>query len=88
VRARTEAGLFKLPIANAGPPRSEAAQKQLFEPFVRGSVKPNQQGLGLGLYIASEIARAHGGTIAVSSIPTLTEFTVSLPLTGGLPVQP
>jgi len=30
---------------------------QLFQPFYRGTVKPSLQGLGLGLYIASEIAR-------------------------------
>jgi uncharacterized protein YjbJ (UPF0337 family) len=31
---------------------------QLFQPFYRGAVKHSLQGLGLGLYIASEIARA------------------------------
>jgi len=30
---------------------------RLFQPFYRGTVKPSLQGLGLGLYIASEIAR-------------------------------
>jgi sigma-B regulation protein RsbU (phosphoserine phosphatase) len=29
----------------------------LFQPFFRGKVRPSQQGLGLGLYIASEIAK-------------------------------
>ena len=32
-------------------------------------MRPSQQGLGLGLYIASEIAKAHGGTIDVTSTP-------------------
>jgi nitrogen-specific signal transduction histidine kinase len=36
--------------------------------------------LGLGLYIASEIARAHGGMIDVSSTAELTTFTVRIPL--------
>jgi sigma-B regulation protein RsbU (phosphoserine phosphatase) len=39
----------------------------LFKPFSRCAVRPSQQGLALGLYIASEIARAHGGEIGVES---------------------
>jgi hypothetical protein len=38
------------------------------------------QGLGLGLYIVSEIAAAHGGTLAVSSTEAETRFTFRLPL--------
>ena len=39
----------------------------LFEPFASGppTVRPSQQGLGLGLYLAREIARAHGGWVDV-----------------------
>ncbi|WP_322098868.1 sensor histidine kinase [Microvirga roseola] len=37
-------------------------------------------GLGLGLYIASEIARAHGGTLQVSSEPRETCFTFRMQL--------
>ena len=40
------------------------------------------QGLGLGLYIASEIARAHGGRIDVTSSPDETRFTFRMPLAG------
>ena len=36
--------------------------ERLFQPFFRGAATAEQQGLGLGLYIASEIARAHGGS--------------------------
>ncbi|HET9991841.1 MAG TPA: hybrid sensor histidine kinase/response regulator [Kofleriaceae bacterium] len=38
----------------------------LFEPF-RGSNRPTNGGLGLGMYIAREIARGHGGDITVDS---------------------
>ena len=47
----------------------------LFQPFFRGQVRPSQQGLGLGLFISSEIARVHGGTLEVKSDETETRFT-------------
>ena len=43
---------------------------------------PDHQGLGLGLYIAAEIARAHGGTLDVDSTPEATRFTFRMPLAG------
>jgi signal transduction histidine kinase len=54
--------------------------ERLFYPFARGEVRPSQQGLGLGLYIASEIAKAHAGTIDVVSSPEATCFTLRMPL--------
>jgi signal transduction histidine kinase len=48
--------------------------ERLFFPFSRGEVRPSQQGLGLGLYIASEIAKAHGGTLDVISTPPVDMF--------------
>jgi signal transduction histidine kinase len=80
VRAATDDGMFELSVANAGEPIPPAALERLFQPFTRGAVRPNQQGLGLGLYIASEIARAHGGTLAVASSPAETRFTFRMPL--------
>ena len=80
VRAVTQDGQFQLSVANAGEPIPEAAMERLFQPFVRGSDSTNQQGLGLGLYIASEIASAHGGTLEVSSNPSETRFTFRMSL--------
>jgi sigma-B regulation protein RsbU (phosphoserine phosphatase) len=71
---------FELAVCNTGHPISAAAMERLFYPFSRGEVSPSQQGLGLGLYIASEIAKAHGGTIDVTSSPELTCFTLRMPL--------
>jgi len=56
------------------------AMGRLFQPFYRMSGQDCQQGLGLGLYIASEIARAHGGIIDVTSSPQETRFTFRMPL--------
>jgi PAS domain S-box-containing protein len=53
----------------------------LFDPF-RGTQHRREQsrGLGLGLYIVKELARAHGGTVeVVSSAAEGTTFTVRLP---------
>jgi sigma-B regulation protein RsbU (phosphoserine phosphatase) len=80
VRAETEDGLFKLSVANGGDPIPEAAMKRLFEPFFRGEVRASRQGLGLGLHIASQIAKAHDGVLTVTSTPKETRFTFVMPL--------
>ena len=79
VAAATQGGVLELSVANAGKPIPEAAKQRLFQPFFRGDVRPNQQGLGLGLFIASEIARAHGGTLVVASDARETCFTFRMP---------
>jgi sigma-B regulation protein RsbU (phosphoserine phosphatase) len=70
---------LELLVANGGEPISPEALKHLFQPFFRGSVRPSQQGLGLGLHIAAEIAKAHGGTITVASDEAETRFTFVMP---------
>jgi signal transduction histidine kinase len=74
-KAWTHGDFFELSVANAGEPISPAALEHLFQPFYRNSLRPTQQGLGLGLYIASMIAQAHGGRIDVTSTPVETQFT-------------
>jgi sigma-B regulation protein RsbU (phosphoserine phosphatase) len=80
VGATTEGGNFRLWVANAGEPIPPAAMGKLFEPFFRGDVRANRQGLGLGLHIASQIARAHGGRIDVTSTSDETRFVFTMPL--------
>lgn len=81
VVATTAAGQFRLSVANGGAPISKEAMKHLFQPFFRGKVRRSQQGLGLGLFIASEIAKAHRGTLTVESTEAETRFTFTMPLT-------
>jgi signal transduction histidine kinase len=81
VNAATHAGTFELSVANSGSPIPPAAMEKLFHPFYRGTVQQSLQGLGLGLYIASEIARAHGGTLDVTSSAAETRFTFRMPTT-------
>lgn len=68
-------------VTNRGEPIPPEVAPQLFQPFFRGSARRRSKtGLGLGLYIASQIARSHGGTIRFSSSAEQgTTFTVSLP---------
>lgn len=81
VSARTEGGNFILCVSNGGAPIPPAARAQLFQPFFRGAVRRSQQGLGLGLFIVNEIAKAHGGAMEVISSDALTQFVFSMPLT-------
>jgi len=75
VTAHRADGWFELSVSNSGPPIPAAALERLFQPFFRGETRASQQGLGLGLYIAFEIARAHGGTLTATSSPERTTFT-------------
>jgi signal transduction histidine kinase len=79
--ASSNAANFKLCIKNAGEQIPEAAMEKLFMPFSRGDIKPGQEGLGLGLFISSEIARAHGGTLEATSDEHETCFTLLMPNT-------
>lgn len=82
VRCRAEGGVFELSVANAGLPIPLESVPSLFRPFARATHSLHQQGLGLGLYIASEIARAHGGDIQATSDSNETRFTFTMPLAG------
>jgi signal transduction histidine kinase len=81
VRVVAEAadGELRLRVANGGRPIEPAKRARLFHPFTRGEGR-RPEGLGLGLYIASEIARAHGGRLEVASNEEETAFTLVMPL--------
>ncbi|WP_233577391.1 hybrid sensor histidine kinase/response regulator [Citreicoccus inhibens] len=70
-------------VHNAGAPIPAHLQARLFEPFRRGdeaTTTSAREGLGLGLYIARSIVRAHGGSLRVTSSATDgTSFVVCLP---------
>jgi len=78
--ATTTVDQFQLSVANAGSPIPEAIRERLFQPFFRGATRASRNGLGLGLYIASEIAKAHGGKLEVESEPVETRFTFQMHL--------
>ncbi|MDO6414903.1 PAS domain-containing sensor histidine kinase [Sphingomonas sp. BIUV-7] len=80
IEAKSDRERFTLSVVNGGRPIGEAAMARLFQPFFRGEIRPNQLGLGLGLHIASEIAKAHEGELTVASDESHTRFTFSMPL--------
>lgn len=79
ITAHSHADELEIAVANRGTPIPEAAMASLFQPFFRGGTRPSKQGLGLGLHIALEIAKAHGGTLSVASSETETRFTFRMP---------
>lgn len=72
-------GGIEISVANAGAPIPPALLDRIFKPFVREKNSPGLAGLGLGLYIAAQIAAAHGGTLAVTSLAEETRFTLRIP---------
>ncbi len=68
---------LRISVRDSGPGIPPEAQARIFEPFFT----TRAQGTGLGLAIALGIARAHGGTIEVSSTPGAgSEFAMLLPV--------
>jgi len=80
VRAFCDPEAFELWVANAGDPIPQAALGRLFHPFFRSETHVHREGLGLGLYIAHQIAVAHGGALAVTSTQEETRFTFHMPV--------
>lgn len=76
-QVQTHEDNIKVVISDNGCGIPEEELPTIFEPFVTHK----QGGTGLGLAIASRVAKAHGGTIEVSSVPgTSTSFTLTLPI--------
>ena len=82
IAATTDGSSLTLSVSNGGAAIPAGAREQLFQPFFRGVVLSSQQGLGLGLFIVNEIAKAHGGKMTVMSTADETRFTFSMPLVG------
>jgi signal transduction histidine kinase len=76
--ARSLEGLLTITVTNGGEAIEPELLDKLFLPFKRGDNRSGVRGLGLGLYIASQIAQAHGGRIDVRSEPDKTCFTFTM----------
>jgi signal transduction histidine kinase len=79
ISAQINEGQFVLSVKNQGL-IAEDALPHLFRPYSRPASGTPRTGLGLGLYIASQIAQSHGGKLdVVSTEQQGTTFTFSLP---------
>jgi signal transduction histidine kinase len=67
VRVLHEADEVVIRVVNQGTPIPAQLMPLLFEPFTRSEAGQRGEGLGLGLYIASQITTAHNGTLTVTS---------------------
>ena len=77
VSADRGAGCMRITVCDTGPGLPPKARENLFQPFTGGA---RSGGTGLGLVIAAEIVRGHGGTLDLAETgPTGTTFAVSLP---------
>ncbi len=77
----SDPGTVVLSITNGGAIPADKLP-HVFDPFrSRDAHRSRGDGLGLGLYIVDQIARAHGGRVEVQSDATTTTFRVTLPRT-------
>src|SRR5262249_27659405 len=66
--ASAQNGQAIVEVRDHGPGVPPQDLERIFERFERGSPRRDQGGLGLGLYVSREIARAHAGSIAAHNL--------------------
>jgi chemotaxis family two-component system sensor kinase Cph1 len=81
VRLASTEGAVEFAVSNHGAPIPESNARILFQPLKERSVgnERNPSGLGLGLYIASEIVKGHQGSLRYSHVDEQVTFTVRFP---------
>jgi len=95
LRAEESTGRITIRVLDEGPGISETDLERAFEPFFRGEASRSREtgGTGLGLGIARNIARAHGGDLELKNRPqggleailSLPQATLRAPLASGTP---
>ncbi len=75
VMARADSSELIIQVTNGGKAIPQDVQAKLFQPFWRKESSEEKTGLGLGLFIASQIAQAHRGKLDVHSTDEQTAFT-------------
>jgi len=76
ISGRREGAVVIIEVADTGPGFSDKARAHLFEAF-QGGTRPG--GTGLGLVIAAELVRAHGGEIDLVDSPVGATFRLKIP---------
>jgi hypothetical protein len=85
VRALSEGDRIFITVADSGPGIPEADRGRVVERFVRLEQSRSQPGLGLGLSLASAVARLHGGELTLADNQPGLKSVIALPRGG--PVQ-
>ncbi|MBH8562143.1 HAMP domain-containing protein [Nostoc sp. CENA67] len=83
IRAHQTQRTIHVTIANASKDIPQSDRDRIFDRFYRGDPAHTRkiEGLGLGLSLAREIARAHGGNLILNSTSSgETAFTLTLPI--------
>jgi two-component system NtrC family sensor kinase len=79
VSTKKEANKILISVRDNGPGIPQKVLDKIFQPFF--TTKPTGQGTGLGLSLAYDIVKAHGGEIKVNTREgEFTEFVVHLPV--------
>lgn len=89
IKAHADGAEVIVEISNQGDPISPDVLPFIFEPFRRAKQhqKSATGNLGLGLYIAHQIALSHGGTLDAHSADGTTTFVMRLPRLRGEPTR-
>ena len=86
IRSRVVENAVEIQIEDNGVGIEKEAVEKIFQPFF--TTKPTAEGTGLGLALAADIVRAHGGGVAVESeLMQFTRMIIRLPLTQNAEVQ-
>lgn len=73
--------IAKIIVKDSGIGIEKREKDRIFGLFERGTTNNNYKGLGVGLFIANQIIKAHHGTIRVDSKPNSgATFTIEIPL--------
>jgi two-component system sensor histidine kinase GlrK len=70
----------RVDVADDGPGLSEVVAARIFQPFNAAQVADRPGGIGLGLSLAREVARAHGGELDLARGESSTTFRMEIPL--------
>ncbi len=84
IAARREGGDIVIEVADRGPGIAEADRKRVLDRFVRLEGARSRPGYGLGLSLASAVARMHGGALALGDNAPGLKVMLALPANGAL----
>jgi two-component system sensor histidine kinase GlrK len=80
IAAHDDRRVVRIEVTDDGPGLSDAVASRIFQPFNAAQVADRPAGIGLGLSLAREIARAHGGDLDLTTTDEKTTFRMDIPV--------